>query len=186
MRPDFWKSDKEAAAAYWETAKEELGVDSLELDFTIEDTESAQNVAAFIQSEIETACPGLTINLKVMPKAQRLDDMENGNFELGLHRTGSLRAQRAGQAGPVHHRPQPQLRLLLLPPSMTSCTTHARGDRSRSRLNNCLDLKTWPAQRRGDPGLPHGRLPADRPSLSGYFHHLIGVSWDFMNVDIAE
>ena len=25
-----------------------------------------------------------------------------------------------------------------------------------------------------------------RPSMSGYFHHLVGVSWDFMNVDIAE
>lgn len=48
-----------------------------------------QNVAAFIQSEIETTCPGLIINLRVVPMNQRLDDMTNGNFQLAIHRTGS-------------------------------------------------------------------------------------------------
>ena len=89
VRPDFWSCDKEAAKEYWEKAKAELGVDSLSLDFTVEDSESAQSVAAFIQSEVESTCPGLSLNLKIMPKAQRLDEMENGKFQLGLHRTGS-------------------------------------------------------------------------------------------------
>lgn len=187
VRPDFWQSDKEAAAAYWEAAKEELGVDSLELDFTIEDTESAQNVAAFIQSEIETACPGLTINLQVMPKAQRLDDMENGNFELGLHRTGSSVPNvlaKLGQYTTGHNL------------NYAFCSFPEYDELYNATLvetdpeviwNNCLDLEEM-AQRNA-VAIPVYRT-ADclliRPSMSGYFHHLVGVSWDFMNVDIAE
>lgn len=53
--------------------------------------------------------------------------------------------------------------------------------------NNCLDLEEM-AQRNA-VAIPVYRT-ADclliRPSMSGYFHHLVGVSWDFMNVDIAE
>ena len=55
----------------------------------VEDTESAQNVAEFIQSEIQTNLPGVTIQLEVLPKKNRVDRMQNGEFELGLTRWGT-------------------------------------------------------------------------------------------------
>ena len=42
---------------YWELAKEELGTDAVTFTLLYEDSESASNVAAFIQSEIETTLP---------------------------------------------------------------------------------------------------------------------------------
>jgi oligopeptide transport system substrate-binding protein len=54
----------------------------------VEDTESAQNVAQFIQSELQTNLEGLTINIETMPKKNRVERMQDGNFEIGLTRWG--------------------------------------------------------------------------------------------------
>ena len=47
-----------------------------------------QKVAQVIKEELEAALPGLTINLEPEPKKQRLQDMYNGDFDLGLTRWG--------------------------------------------------------------------------------------------------
>ncbi|MBQ8654952.1 MAG: peptide ABC transporter substrate-binding protein [Clostridia bacterium] len=187
VRPDFWSCDKAAAAKYWEAAKAELNVETLTLNFTVEDSESAQSVAAFIQSEIETACPGLTINLQVMPKAQRLDDMETGNFQLALHRTGSsvpnvlakLGQYTTGQALNYAKYSNEEFDTLY---NATLTETNAE-----VIWNNCLDLEEM-AQKSG-VAIPVYRT-ADclllNPSITGYVKNLIGISWDFMFADIAE
>lgn len=84
----YFEADKAQALAYWEEAKKELGVDSLTYTMIVEDTESAQNVAQFIQAEIQTTLPGITIKLEVMPKKNRVERMQEGEFELGLTRWG--------------------------------------------------------------------------------------------------
>lgn len=85
---DYFKTDKAEALKYWEEAKKELGVDSLTYTMIVEDTESAINVAQFLQSEIQTTLPGITINLEQMPKKNRVERLQDGDFELGLTRWG--------------------------------------------------------------------------------------------------
>lgn len=85
---DYYKEGKEKAKEYWEAAKKELGVDSLSYTMIVEDTESAINVAQFIQAEIQATLPGITITLEQMPKKNRVERLEQGEFELGLTRWG--------------------------------------------------------------------------------------------------
>lgn len=85
---NYFKTDKAEALKYWEEAKKELGVESLTYTMIVEDTESAINVAQFLQSEIQTTLPGITINLEQMPKKNRVERMQEGTFELGLTRWG--------------------------------------------------------------------------------------------------
>ncbi len=84
----YLSTDKEKALGYWEAAKQELGVESLTYSLLVEDTESAQNVAQFIQAEIQTTLPGITIELEILPKKNRVERMQEGTFELGLTRWG--------------------------------------------------------------------------------------------------
>ncbi len=84
----YLSTDKVKALEYWEAAKKELGISELKYTLIVEDTESAMNVAQFIQSEIQTTLPGITIELQSMPKKNRVERMQSGDFELGLTRWG--------------------------------------------------------------------------------------------------
>ena len=53
-----------------------------------EDTDSAQAVAQFLQSEWQNNLPGLTIELQVLPKKARLEYMQKGEYDIGLTRWG--------------------------------------------------------------------------------------------------
>jgi oligopeptide transport system substrate-binding protein len=81
-------TDKAQALKYWEAAKKELGISELKYTMIVEDTESAMNVAQFIQSEIQTTLPGITLEIQSMPKKNRVERMQSGDFELGLTRWG--------------------------------------------------------------------------------------------------
>lgn len=85
---DNWTYDVDAAKEYWSKGLSELGIDSLELELVVEDSDSAQQVAQFLQNEWQTNLEGLTISIKVEPKKARLEDMQNGNYQLGLTRWG--------------------------------------------------------------------------------------------------
>lgn len=84
----YLSTDKTKALDYWEKAKAELGVSEYKYTMIVEDTESAQNVAAFIQNEIQTTLPGITVEIETMPKKNRVERMQSGDFELGLTRWG--------------------------------------------------------------------------------------------------
>lgn len=81
-------TNKEEALKYWEKAKSELGIDSIKLELLFEDTESATLVAQFIQSEIESTLPGVTFELKSQPKKNRVELMQEGEYQIGLTRWG--------------------------------------------------------------------------------------------------
>ncbi len=81
-------TDKAQALEFWNKAKEELGVSTLEYTIIVEDTESAINVAQFIQSEIQTTLPGITVVIETMPKKNRVERMQQGEFQLALTRWG--------------------------------------------------------------------------------------------------
>lgn len=84
----YLSTDKKKALEYYNKAKEELGKEAFTYKMMVEDTESAQNVAQFIQSEIQTTLPGVTIELEVMPKKNRVERMQSGDFEAVLTRWG--------------------------------------------------------------------------------------------------
>jgi len=85
---DLCAYDLAQAQQYYEAAKKELGKDSFTFEMLVDDTEIQQNVAAVIKEMLESALPGVTIDLKVEPKKQRVEDMQNGNYCLGLTRWG--------------------------------------------------------------------------------------------------
>lgn len=82
------KFDAAAAADYWKKGLEELGVSSISLNMIVDADDAPQKVAQVLKEQWETTLPGLTVNLVVEPKKQRVQDMQDGNFEVGLTRWG--------------------------------------------------------------------------------------------------
>ncbi|MDO4328691.1 MAG: peptide ABC transporter substrate-binding protein [Lachnospiraceae bacterium] len=85
---DVCSFDAAKAADYWAKGLEELGISQLNLDMVVDADDAPQKVAQVLKEQWETTLPGLTVNLTVEPKKQRVEDMQNGNFQLGLTRWG--------------------------------------------------------------------------------------------------
>ena len=88
MFADVCATDPEKAADFWAKGLEELGTDSIELDMIVDADDAPQKVATVLKEQWETTLPGLTVNLVVEPKKQRVEDMQDGNFEVALTRWG--------------------------------------------------------------------------------------------------
>ena len=84
----YFTTNKEEALELFNLAKTELGQETFTYSMLVEDTEASQNVAQFIQAEIQTTLPGVTINLEVVPKKNRVERMQEGDFEFVLTRWG--------------------------------------------------------------------------------------------------
>ncbi|GAA3008219.1 peptide ABC transporter substrate-binding protein [Tetragenococcus solitarius] len=72
--------DVDKAKEYWEKAKDELGVDSLEVDLLSDDQDGAKQVAEYVQGawgELD----GLTVTTTTVPFSVRLDRGTEGDFE---------------------------------------------------------------------------------------------------------
>ena len=85
---DVCRTDAEAAADYWAKGLEELGISELTLDMIVDADDAPQKVAQVLKEQWETTLPGLTVNLTIEPKKQRVQDMQDGNFEVVLTRWG--------------------------------------------------------------------------------------------------
>jgi oligopeptide transport system substrate-binding protein len=57
-RPDFAGLDLEAATAYFEKAKDELGKDTFTFELVTDDDEASRKVGQYIQGAVETNLPG--------------------------------------------------------------------------------------------------------------------------------
>lgn len=88
MFSDVCAYDTAKAADYWTAGLSELGISDLTLSMVVDADDAPQKVAQVLKEQWETTLPGLTVNLVVEPKKQRVEDMQNGNFELGLTRWG--------------------------------------------------------------------------------------------------
>ncbi|HCW73689.1 MAG TPA: peptide ABC transporter substrate-binding protein [Clostridiaceae bacterium] len=84
----YLETDKAKALEFWNAGLKELGVTELSYTMLVEDTEASINVAQFLQSEWQTALPGLTVELQTMPKKNRVERMQAGDYELVLTRWG--------------------------------------------------------------------------------------------------
>lgn len=85
---DVCADDAAKAAEYWTAGLSELGISELTLDMVVDADDAPQKVAQVLKEQWETTLPGLTVNLVIEPKKQRVEDMQNGNFQLGLTRWG--------------------------------------------------------------------------------------------------
>lgn len=85
---DVCADDTAKAAEYWQKGLDELGITSLTLDMIVDADDAPQKVATVLQEQWQTALPGLTITLTVEPKKQRVQDLQDGNYQLGLTRWG--------------------------------------------------------------------------------------------------
>ncbi|MCR4831257.1 MAG: peptide ABC transporter substrate-binding protein [Pseudobutyrivibrio sp.] len=84
----YCADDATAAAKYWEAGLKELGVDSITLEMKVDDDDAPKKVATVLKSEWEETLPGLTVDIVTEPKKQRVQDLQEGEFELGLTRWG--------------------------------------------------------------------------------------------------
>ena len=87
---DYIGYNPDKAAEYFETAKNELGTDTFTFTMIYGNNEGdeVQKVAQAIKEDVEAALPGLTINLQSMTKAERLDKMQEDNYDVALTRWG--------------------------------------------------------------------------------------------------
>lgn len=77
----YQETDKELAAEYWETAKQEMGVDTYTMEFLITSDEAAYTVGAYIQDQIQSALEGVTVELKTVPFKSKMDYVMAGDFD---------------------------------------------------------------------------------------------------------
>ena len=85
---DYCRDDAAAAAEYWEKGLQELGVSELTLELVADEDDAPSKVATVLKEEWETTLPGLTVNITTEPKKQRVADLQEGNYQLGLTRWG--------------------------------------------------------------------------------------------------
>ena len=87
---DYIGYNPEKAAEYFEKAKAELGTDTFTFTMIYGNNEGDEvaKVAQAIKSEVEANLPGVTLNLQPMTKAERLDKMQNDNYDVALTRWG--------------------------------------------------------------------------------------------------
>ncbi len=82
--------NEEAAADYFAKACEELGQDSFTFTMIYGNNEGDEvsKVAQELEQEIETVLPDIDIVIQPMTKSERLDKMQNDNYEIALTRWG--------------------------------------------------------------------------------------------------
>lgn len=90
MFQDVCSYNAEAAQSYYDAACDELGQDTF--TFTIiygnNEGDEVSRVAQAVQQMIQETLPGIAINLSNMTKNERIDMMQNDNYEIALTRWG--------------------------------------------------------------------------------------------------
>lgn len=85
---DVCRFDADAALEYWNKGLEELGVSEITITMIHDADDAPIKVAQVVKEQLETTLPGLTVELQQMPKKERVQRMQDGDFELGLTRWG--------------------------------------------------------------------------------------------------
>ncbi|WP_105619100.1 ABC transporter substrate-binding protein [Vallitalea okinawensis] len=72
----------EEAVKLWETAKEEVGFDVVEIEFLTYDTENSRKIGEYIKEQIEKTLDGLTLVVNMQPFENKLVLEDEGKFQL--------------------------------------------------------------------------------------------------------
>lgn len=85
---NYISTNVEEAKKLWQEGLAELGVSSLEINLLYETSDPAKPAAEFIQSQLQTNLPGLTVTMTGVEKQTRTQKQEDGEFEVTLTRWG--------------------------------------------------------------------------------------------------
>jgi len=77
----YMEYDNEMAATYWAKAKEELGMETVELEFLTYDSETSRRVSEYIQGQLHGALDGLTVTIAQHPFKNKLALEDEGDFD---------------------------------------------------------------------------------------------------------
>lgn len=80
----FLTYDTKRAQELWEEAKAELGVDSISLSFVGDDDEKSKQISQYIQGQIQNNLPGISVELRNVPKKNRLALADTRDFDILL------------------------------------------------------------------------------------------------------
>lgn len=72
----------EEAQADWNTAKEELGFDTIELELLVSDVDLSRRTSEYLQAQLEQNLPGLSITIRSVPLKNRLDIQRDLDFDI--------------------------------------------------------------------------------------------------------
>lgn len=81
--------DAKKAKDYWEKAKKELGVDSLEIEFLTEDTDNSKKMAEYLQGSIQDTLDGITVKVANVPFSVKIDRSHSGDFDMAMNGWGA-------------------------------------------------------------------------------------------------
>lgn len=76
------KYDPEEAARLWDLAKEELGVETLDLNLLGDDDEKGKTTTQYIQGQVQNNLEGVTVNLQNVPKKNRLAQEDARDYDM--------------------------------------------------------------------------------------------------------
>ncbi|RDW22446.1 peptide ABC transporter substrate-binding protein [Oceanobacillus arenosus] len=85
---DLMTYDEEAAVEFWNKGLAELGTEAVELELLVDDDQTTKVMTEYIANQLQKNLPGLKINLKQVPKKQRLDLDTNMDYEMQISRWG--------------------------------------------------------------------------------------------------
>lgn len=73
--------DTEKAKEYWEKAKKELNIDSLDFDILSSDADSSKKTVEYVQGAIQETLDGVKVTVSPVPFSVRLDRSNKGDFD---------------------------------------------------------------------------------------------------------
>ena len=76
--------DEAKAKEYWEKAKKELGIDSLEFELMASDDDSTKKVIEYIQNVVQETLEGVKVSPTPVPFSVRLDRSASGDYDVVL------------------------------------------------------------------------------------------------------
>jgi len=76
------KFDKKAAAKLWKEGLKEVGKSKLTFTILTDDDDASKRAVQYVQSELQNNLKGLTVNVKTMPKKQRLALQSAKDFDV--------------------------------------------------------------------------------------------------------
>lgn len=79
---DLLTFNVEAAQADWAQAKEELGMEEIELELLVSDVDLSGRTAEYLQSQLMQNLPGLTLTIRQVPLQNRLEIQRNLEYDI--------------------------------------------------------------------------------------------------------
>ncbi|MGX4763106.1 peptide ABC transporter substrate-binding protein [Holzapfeliella sp. JNUCC 72] len=79
---NYLNEDANQAKEYWNKAKQELGISTLNFSILSSDTDASKKIVEYLQNAIQTNLDGVKVNLTPVPFSVRLDRAAAGNFDL--------------------------------------------------------------------------------------------------------